>query len=663
VIDVPALSLTRLAVGLATAFLAMDAHARPFQFAQSTEEETWQDQVISPDQLQPLPPDEDAGFNADGLPRSFRMELLLSRTERGDESFNETGLSAGGFRETEAYGTFSLDATLQRSDRRLGEDPEWGGKATLWQRGVYLDGGWRGNNGLGVLNTPSPDLLRQQYRFFLPSVPFAGASTEWLRGPDDVQLQASLGRAGVFDGARVVGFRLADGNVGSASGQWRLGKRWRAAASALATDGQIVPDDQGGTFFQDGRTQALHAGAGWDTGRDSLNFNLQASDGDFGSAWGSWLDGQHRRGRYTHNYGAFNLEPGLAWGAQPINNDNRGVYYRLNYQHARWTWNAGFDRITSISGDSFDGWYGTAFGRYQASTATGYGGSLAVRDTGGSDSFSTQVFLDRSNRWGNGRAQLEYAGGSGSASDDSWQLSLDQTLAMKQGKRLTLTASYGELSYDDRPATSTYSLSAYGGFDLGDRVTLDGTARWTEGSGPDAFRGADINLNLAWRVANRWWLVATLYENRGSRRSPFVIDPLATEQPFVNLPRDRSLFLSLRYERQAGTSAGVLGGSPGSAAGSIRGSVFLDENNDGQRGAAELPAPNVTVLLDGRFAVRTDSQGNFEFPRVAVGRHTIDVVPDNLPLPWFLDEQADQRAVEVVVREAARVDIGARRQR
>ena len=55
----------------------------------------------------------------------------------------------------------------------------WGGTATLWQRGLFLDGGWRGDNGLGVLNTNVPALMREQYRFLLPSVPFAGISTDW----------------------------------------------------------------------------------------------------------------------------------------------------------------------------------------------------------------------------------------------------------------------------------------------------------------------------------------------------------------------------------------------------------------------------------------------------------------------------------------------------
>ena len=100
-----------------------------------------------------------------------------------------------------------------------------------------------------------------------------------------------------------------------------------------------------------------------------------------------------------------------------------------------------------------------------------------------------------------------------------------------------------------------------------------------------------------------------------------------------------------------------------SRTGSIRGSVYLDDNEDGARSASELPAANVTVLLDGRYTVRTDSQGNFEFPRVAVGVHEVSVVPDNLPLPWSFATGDDRRVVTVRVREDARVDIGARRPR
>ena len=650
----------QLSACIALALFACPSVARPLLQAPEPEGEPWSDNVISPDRLAPLPEDDAQDFDPSGLPRSFQAELLAARTERGNDTFSEYGLRLGGFRETEAWGTFSLDATVLQSDRRDDGESDIGGTATLWQRGLYLDGGWRGDNGLGVLNTPVPALLREQYRFFLPSVPYAGASTEWTRGREDRVITAGLGRAGVFNGARVVGFDLADGDVGTVGFQWKPADGWRAAISALATDGRIVPDDFGGSFFQDGRTEALHGALAWSDARNAVNINLQASDGYLGSAAGAWLDLRHERGRYTHRYGVFNLQPDLAWGAQPINNDTRGGYYRLAYQHARWNWAAGLDRVASISGDSFDGWYGSAYARYQSTASLGYGGNLAVRTSDAQDSLSALWFVDKTTRWGQSRFQLEHLHTRGGGSDDSWELSVDQSLPLRQGRRLTLSAAYGRIAYEEQPASDVASISAYGGFDIGSRVTIDGTARWTDGSD---FRGADLNLNLAWRVSSRWSLVATIYENQGSRRSPFVIDPLATEQPFVNLPRDRSVFLSLRYERQAGTSAGVLGGSPGTAAGTIRGSVFLDENGDGVRAASELPAANVTVLLDGRYAVRTDSQGEFEFPRVAVGAHTVQVVPDNLPLPWFLDEEGERRPVEVRVRDTTRLDIGARRQR
>lgn len=638
--------------------------ARQPAFAEDEEPvegEPWQDNVIAKEDLAPLPADPEIHFDPSGLPRSLRAELTASHTQRGDDDFAEYGLSFGGFRETLALGTFSLDATLLQADTGPGGEPEIGGTATLWQRGLYLKGGWRLDNGLGVVNTPSSPVLTEQFRVFLPSVAMAGASTHWTRPGDGQQWFAGLGRSGLFSGARVVGFELGDGNVGALGGQWRLGENWTTAVAALSTEGQIVQTPVGVPVLLPESTDAVHSATRWQSGGHQVNLNLLASRKDALDAWGLWLDGSRRAGRYMHRYGLFNLEPGMAWGAQPVINDSRGAYYRLAYQHARWNWSGGLDRIESVSGRSFEGWYGTGYARYQASPSLAYGGSVALRTSPGTQSSSTQLFVDKTLRWGQTRVQFEHAASTSSGGDDdSWQLTIDHALPLRKGRRLSLSAAYGELSYDSRPAEAVGTVAAFGGLDLGERVTLDGSARWTGG---DEFRGADLNLNLAWRISGNWWLVGTIYENQGSRRSPFVIDPLATEQPFINLPRDRSVFLSLRYERQAGTRAGVLGGTPDMAAGTITGSVYLDENGDGIRSASELPAANVTVLLDGRYAVRTDSQGEFEFPRVAIGAHTVEVVPDNLPLPWFLEDETGRRAVEVQVRDTTRVDIGARRQR
>ena len=650
----------RLAIAVFSGLLlALPAHAR--QDATAPAEE-YVDRVIDPSDLAPLPEDEASRFDASGQPRSVRAEAVYSFVERGDEDFAEFGLNFGGHRETLRWGSFSLDGTVFRRDGIRGESAEWIGSFTLWQRGLYLGSGWQVENGLGALNTPSLPMQREQYRFFLPSVPFAGASTLWRHAGNGGHYQASLGRAGVFSGSRIIAFDQADGNVASLGGQWRLSPQWDVGVSALATDGLIVPDPINGSQFQDGRTEAVLASARWANDAHRVQLNLQGSSGYLGEASGGWVDLQSRLGRFTWNYGLFHLGEDLAWGALPINSDAEGGYVRINYEGGRWNWNAGVDEIRSVSGNSFEGTYATAYARYQLRHNLAVGGNVNIRDSATSTDYSSRWFVDRRGRWGQTRYQLDQASTSGGERKD-WLFTVDQDLPMPTGSRLSLSASFGGQDTVGIGQTRTFTLAALGGLELGDRTSLDGNLRWNRGSGPEAFRGLDMNLSLNHRLATHWWLQASIQRSTGEQRSPFVIDPLAPPDQFFNLPRERAVFLSLRYERQAGTPAAVLGGQPGAATGDVSGSVFLDENNDGIRSASELPAANVTVILDGRYAVRTDNQGEFEFPRVAIGAHTIEVVPDNLPLPWFLEGEDGRRAVEVQVRDTTRVDIGARRQR
>ncbi|MGN7916609.1 hypothetical protein [Lysobacter sp. 22409] len=646
------------------------ASAAPAASAADASPLVYRDRIIAAQALAPLPPDEDETVDGDGLPRSFRLELNAAYTERGDEHFGEQGLAAGGFWETANWGSLSLDATVFHSDRdRFADDSGWGGAATLWQRNLFVDGGWRLDNGLGVINTPSSQLQRNQYRFFLPSVAMAGLSTQWTRDASGLSVYGAVGRAGLYNGTRVVGFDVADGHVGAFGAQWQGAPGWTHAVSALSTDGRIVPDDVGEPGLIDRPSQAAHWASAWRSDRDAVQLNLLGSHDGRGNATGAWIDASSRRGRYRHHYGLFSLDPGLTWGASPINQDVRGGYYRLAYQYGRWSWNTGVDDIRSISGAGFDGQYATAFARYQASSVFGYGASLSLRHAD-DDTYAAQLFADRRNDWGQTRLQFDHAGGGGGVGR-SWQASIDQALPLREGRRLSVSLGYGEWGERNetssgvavRTTTRTTTFSMYGGVELGDRVSVDGTARWTHGEGPAAMRGVDMNLGINWRIAPRWSLTAALYQSQGSQRSPFALDPLIVDSPFLSLPRERSAFLTLRYERQAGRALPVIGGAPGSAVGSIDGSLFLDDNDDGVRAASEQAAPNVTVVLDGRYAVRTDSNGQFSFPRVSIGKHTIAVIPDNLPLPWAVRDDRGLQSIEVGVRRSQRVDIPATRQR
>ena len=167
-----------------------------------------------------------------------------------------------------------------------------------------------------------------------------------------------------------------------------------------------------------------------------------------------------------------------------------------------------------------------------------------------------------------------------------------------------------------------------------------------------------MNVGLVWRISPRWSLVASYYDNRSDVQPFATIAPLVPVEALLPTPRDRAVFLTVRYADHAGTPVAPLGGLAGAGAGIVVGYIWYDANEDGRRAANEAPAANVTVLLDGRFAVRTNSDGRFEFPFVAAGPHSLVVVPDNLALPYAIEGDG-RRDVIVRTRETTSIDIPA----
>src|SRR5262249_24857688 len=153
----------------------------------------------------PLEPEEgDYTYNSEGLARSWRVEGFGSYLNQGGVKTHENGLVLSGRLDSLEYGAFSADATI-RADGATSV-------LSFWQRGLAFDHGWVANNGVGMLNTPTIDLSRNQYRFFMPTFTTLGAQTEWLQG-DRIQLQVSAGTPGLFDGLRVPGFSRLGGSI------------------------------------------------------------------------------------------------------------------------------------------------------------------------------------------------------------------------------------------------------------------------------------------------------------------------------------------------------------------------------------------------------------------------------------------------------------------
>ncbi len=627
--------------GLATPHAAIAAEPAP------TPGVPYEDQLIGGGSLAPLGPEEGdlTPYNTSGPARAWRAEGFASRIEQGSTIRHENGMVLSGRLDTADYGALSLEGTLHGGG---------GSIFTLSQRGLPCDDGWRANNGVGMLNTPAIALSRQQFRFYLPTFPIAGGTTEWLRN-DTVQVQASLGEAGLYNGLRLPGFSRLGGVIATGGAQMALAPEWQAGvqfADVRAVQAGLDPSDaktSGRSWF---------ASTAWQEGHDRVQFNLldsQRNEGRHNFGW--WVDSESQVGRYRHNLGLFRFDRDMSWGYAPINSDIQGGYYRVNYRSQQWIWAAGLDSVSSVSGNGTSGSFLTGSMRYQVDRSLGLGGGASARRSGG-DAAAAYAFLDKQSALGSTRLQLDVAGAQGA--QRTTQLSADQAWPTQPGLRLSTSLTLGRETSAGR-RTARASIAAFGGIDITNTLTLEGNIRFSREREAARTLGRYANLGLVWRITSRWSLVATYYDNRSESQPPFTgLAPVIPVEIVPVVPRDRAIFLTVRYEDHAGTPMAPLGGPPGSGAGTISGYIFYDANDDGRRTAGESGAANVTVLLDGRFATRTDSDGRFEFPMVASGRHAIVVVPDNLALPYAVANEG-RREVTVRTRETTTLDIPATR--
>jgi hypothetical protein len=629
----------------------------------STPAPAYEDRLIEGGALLPdSAGDGGASYNAEGWPRFWRVEGVTSYFDQQGQITRENGVRFSGFLDTPQYGALSIDATARVKPGSF--------IATIVQRGLAFDGNWRANNSLGVVTTLGIDLTRSQYRFYLPTFPTLGATTEWIHD-GDVQLQASVGEPGNFDGFRLSGFQSLHGSLATVGAQWAFAPQWQAGVQLVETHGVDSPyATTGGTID----SRAAYASLAWSGATTRLQANLLASDatsaGQSINANGVWFDGSTVWDRAIHHYGIFRLEPGLAWGYQPINNDTEGAYYRLAYQSLRWQVDGGIDRVVSVSGLGTNATYLTLNGRYQLNARMGLGGNGSYLNSSGRNAWSGSIYGDLNWSQGSSRIQFGAASNDNVPSNQAQQVTLDHTWNMPAGTRLStmLTATRdvtGSATAGDTTLPGStirrVGIGVLGGGDITNTVSLDANLQYNVFQRGVSASGIYGNLNVNWRLSNQWSVAATYYDNRDDTAKLFVVDSPIAVMNTLPTQRSRAFFLTLRYEERAGSLTVPIGGRPGSAAGGISGTLYLDLNDNGQRDAAEPGAANVTVLLDGRFSTRTDETGRFEFPFVAVGTHAVTIVPDNLPLPWSLGDAKYE--ARVTARATATLDIGARRLR
>ncbi len=604
-----------------------------------------------------------------GLPRGYSLEAQTDLRQSQGIVTRSLGLKASGYMDTLHYGGLSGNVTWQGDGAGTGQPVSY----ILRQMGMPFEGGWRADNALGMTNLPTLDLARKSPRITLTGPTMLGLTSHWVRN-GDLGVLLGAGKPGQFSGFPVARFDIASGGnyalLGvhdqrrNARGLWAWGGMLAQANNvpsvlSFSAEGMGTLNAQGtyltGRHEWPGSDAADGGGfvqvnllAGGNTG---INFDGLANP----RANGLWLDGGFSQGPVLHSWGLFRLDPQLAWLDLPTANDLQGGYWRLSRRTRQWSMETSLDLLSSVSGTTSNGYFASQSLRYQYSSSTSFGGSANLRRFGG-NSQALLLYSQFVNPLGSSRAQAEWA--NADSGDRLTRFQFDHDWSFVQALRLSTSVSLdterkqGVESQGRGVAINGYWLL---GQNLSATHSLQG--RWSTEQ-----TQFTLNTGVTWRFAPQWSLQANIFAIQG-QVNPLVLaqSPLTPVVPITQALNDSGVFMTVRYDFNAGRATAPLGGAPGTAAGRLEGSVYLDDNQSGKREASERGAANVTVVLDGRFSVQTDAQGRFEFAYVKSGAHVLTVISDNLPLPWGLVKDG-RTEVRVVTRDTTVVDIGAQKQ-
>jgi hypothetical protein len=628
----------------------------------------YQDKVISSDRLEVFAND-DTSYDINGLPRSLRFEWLAQYNQVSGNTTNspsrlDYGFALQRYWQTLNFGEFSLDGVGFYNDHpQSGQGKSWQGHFTLWQRHFFLNNQWQSDNGVGVLTTPLPQSLQVNSRIFLPITGLFGTRTNLENKTSGQRIQLAAGLAGDLTGSQVTGFERGQGEVYAINIEQAFSSRWHGAL-ALLQNGQSHLTQSNSSNQMDNRYSSALGSVGWQQDTHNIQLNMLSSDINNPHKLGVWLDGNLTRPNTHYQYGAYYLQPDLSWAGQAMQQNAEGFYYRFSRQTARWYWSGNADYLHTVTGTGFNGFYTNSAVRYQANTRIGYGGSSTLRYSKDDYAFGQQLFVDYRNPLGQSRFQFEYDQ-SPKQGFRSTELNFDHALNMQEGEHLTLSAGYQQLQQGQLIHSTSHiiNLNAYGGVQLTDFIFIDGGARWSK-SLDQKQSSVGLNLSANWQIHPDWQLSTSLYQNQQRFTPELIFDPLQpTIRQNLQTQKDISILLRLRYQWQAGSKPRVIAGSSDAPTGSIKGNVFLDDNQNRLREASERGVAQVTVILDGRYSARTNDLGEFEFPLVAIGTHQIRVSSDELPLPYYFDDNKAEQTVLVQVRDTTQVEIGAVRQR
>jgi hypothetical protein len=606
------------------------------------------------------------------LPHGWLIDTkMLSQSSTGAAKTSSVGVSASGFMDTANYGVIS--ASLSKvgssdfSQYRLDNSQReyW----RIEQRDFYLTKDIKGSHQLGQGYTFMPSMSRGSGRLNLVSQPMEGAGGEW-KYKNDISVNAAKGDWGLAS--------YSTKSLDSFGGQYKLtGNSLRDDEDHTAIGFQSIEImDKGGavsldpltannkSFWIGGEYYGKSPWADDISGAGSLSkrvgglkvqssFIQSQSDG-INVSRGLSTDAYWRTNSLQHHASVYRFEPGLRWGMSGLPSDQQGASLRSEYETKKWSMGVNVEfgeKLSSLERQDFV----SAHYRRRLDEKNTFFMATALRD-GINKGVSNQIIWDKKTSYGITQINGEVSNGE---STKLTKLGLDQQWNTVGSKISTGASTYRttvngvsssvlELGtmYSSAIGQARIEMNFRGG------QSIENTAQGTSS------QYLNLNTDVIWPISKNLSIVSQLNINKG-KTTTFVdpmLSPSSASGPNVLFATGTLFMISLRYQENKGRPSAPLGGFYGSGAGSVRGIVFMDNDKNSVAGSSESGVQDVSIVLDGRFATKTDRFGRFEFPYVSAGEHRIEVIPDNIPLPWAL-VKTGQEKIEVQLREETTYDV------
>ena len=626
------------------------------------------------------------------------------------QGFSRFGVRAEYSIETLNYGRVTLQGDFRKNvSDRVDPGLGWYGRADQIQgRRIALR-----NDGFPVTARTFADIVagdtysdltdgvRRSYRMALGSSTVRGGGLRLYNSNVDIRLGS--GRRGTLVGGPYPGYEPLPGRLDWAGLTWRLPHNMYLAWQTSHGAGVPVYDWYNNStsssmqpMLANTRSHVWALGYGSEAGflqNDGFTWRLMRMNSNLTDnstatslkAQGTFVEASLHKNNYIHHAGAYQASPDLVFGDQQLPSDNKGAYWRTDYNGTRWNWGIGSD--VEYSNPRHDqsrpygkrtNWSGNVRRRIDGNTSVGanatwgnyrseYAGNEAL-SLSGNRTFLASAYMDRRfPSWGQSRLTvttqrnnpLVRNAPAATGWDIQWEH--DWITGKYETMRPEFTTTLGWAEDHSTPSSQRYPTAGLRFRYWPDaRWNLGGSLMYSSRSGNlYSSRGFSGALSVDGDLGGGWHLGATASANRAVMNfsSPVVWNGMA---PLASRTRDRMLSVYLRWEgSRGGAPYAVAGAHMGSTgAGSIEGVVYYDSNRDGMRQATEMGVAGVEVVLDGSARAVTDSRGHYRFALVATGKHTLTPNLDTVPLPWGTPPAASKVSADVNLRQSAYADMG-----